>query len=577
MYKCSCFVGCLLLSMLFYAGNSRAQPVDFRRYQVDDGLSNNTVLCALQDKKGFMWFGTKVGLNRFDGHNFKTFNNTILRDANIYCLYQDRDSMLWVGTDRGLFKYNGLKEDFSKVPGAENIRIRDIQQDKDGNIWFIKGAVLQRIDKAGKETLLYSRKFPDIITAVCLSSDSIIWIANSSGGLEKYDAEKRTFTPYNVFAHSPLTESHWIETIADAGNGSLFIGTSNQGIKLFNTNNNSYTDVLTYDNDHTEIFARDFVKYDKDTYWIATESGIFQYNIVTGKYNQLTKNYNDPYSLSDNAVYTLCKDREGGIWAGTYFGGVNYHPGPYMSFEKYFPQEGINTLRGNAVREICPDGKGNLWIGTEDAGLHKMELSTGKFTSFYGAAGEKKISHSNIHGLLIKGNELWIGTFEHGLDIMDINKGQIIKRYLAGDKKGQLKSNFIASLHLTKNDTILVGTSRGLYIYDTKKDDFTFVNQIPPTHIKDILEDYTGKIWLSTLNDGLFTLDFKTGISNHFIHNDKDSSSLPSNLVNSVFQDSRRQIWITTEAGFSKFMAFDKFENYTTENGLNSNVTYRIL
>ncbi len=91
----------LLLIQLCLPGNGNAQSVDFRRYQVDDGLSNNTVFCALQDKKGFMWFGTKVGLNRFDGYNFKSFNNSKIRDANIYSLYEDRDSVLWVGTDRG--------------------------------------------------------------------------------------------------------------------------------------------------------------------------------------------------------------------------------------------------------------------------------------------------------------------------------------------------------------------------------------------------------------------------------------------------------------------------------------------
>jgi ligand-binding sensor domain-containing protein len=224
-----------------------------------------------------------------------------------------------------------------------------------------------------------------------------------------------------------------------------------------------------------------------------------------------------------------------------------------------------------------PDGRGNLWIGTEDAGLHKMELSTGKFTNFYGGPAGKKLSHTNIHGLLVKGNQLWIGTFEHGLDILDIRKGEIVKRYLYGDNKNQLKSNFISSLYLMKNETILVGTSRGLYIYNEKGDDFTFVNQLPPTHIKDILEDHSGKIWLASLTEGLFMIDLKTGVSNHFLHNAKDSLSLPSNLVNSVYEDSKNQIWITTESGFCRFNSFGKFENYTTANGLNSNVTYRVL
>lgn len=576
MRKYCCYIFCVFPALLFSLTRMNGMPVEFRHFQVDEGLVNNTVFCVIQDSRGFMWFGTKAGLNRFDGKNFKNFNNTILIGANIYHLYEDRDRVLWVGTDRGLFKYDDLREDFYKVPNTSNMHIRDIQQDRSGNIWYIKGSALSCIDKKGKEIFSYAKKSSVIITSVCLSSDSVIWISTSDGELEKYDAQTNSFLKYNVFAHSLKSKSFWIEKICDAGEGRIIVGTANQGVKLFNTVTNTYIDILTYDPSHNEIFARDFIRLDSNNFWIATESGIFQYNLITRKYNQLTKKYNDPYSLSDNAVYSLCRDKEGGIWAGTYFGGVNYHPGRYMSFEKYFPQEGLNTLKGNAVREICPDGKGNLWIGTEDAGLHKMELKTGKIIKVKGPGGED-ISHTNIHGLMVTGNQLWIGTFEHGLDVMDINTNRIVKQYQSGEKAGQLRTNFISSLYLTKNKTILVGTSRGLYTYDKTKDNFSIINQIPPVHVKDILEDNTGQIWLSTLADGVFTFDFNTGIANHFIHKEKISSSLPSNLVNSVFQASDGQIWITTEGGFSRYRSFDNFENYTTENGLNSNVTYRIL
>jgi ligand-binding sensor domain-containing protein len=107
-----------------------------------------------------------------------------------------------------------------------------------------------------------------------------------------------------------------------------------------------------YDADKTEVFVRDFVQHSADEYWIASESGIFIYNRNTGKLVNLKKMYSDPYSLSDNAVYTLCKDKEGGIWAGTYFGGINYYAKQYTNFKKYFPQYGLNSISGNAVREI---------------------------------------------------------------------------------------------------------------------------------------------------------------------------------------------------------------------------------
>ena len=118
-------------------------------------------------------------------------------------------------------------------------------------------------------------------------------------------------------------------------NGNILIGTSNQGIKLFDAKTSDYKDILTYNTDKTEIFARNFVQINEDECWIATESGIFIYHMKSGHVINLHKDYNNPYSISDNAVYTFCKDKEGGIWAGTYFGGINYYPKQSLTFQKY--------------------------------------------------------------------------------------------------------------------------------------------------------------------------------------------------------------------------------------------------
>src|SRR5690606_20989129 len=103
------------------------------------------------------------------------------------------------------------------------------------------------------------------------------------------------------------------------------------------------------------LFVRDFVMKGQKELWIATESGIFIYHLSHRTYEHLEKSYDDPYSLSDNAVYTLVKDKEKGIWAGTYFGGVNYYPEQYTPIRRYFPQVAQNSISGNAVREIKKD------------------------------------------------------------------------------------------------------------------------------------------------------------------------------------------------------------------------------
>ena len=126
---------------------------------------------------------------------------------------------------------------------------------------------------------------------------------------------------------------------------------------------------------------------------------------------------NDPYSLSDNAVYSLCKDREGGIWIGSYFGGVNYYPRFYTYFEKYYPKGTDNGLHGKRVREFCQDNQGILWIGTEDGGLNRFDPKTKTFSFF-----TPSNAFTNVHGLCLIGDHLWVGTFAKGVKVIDTDE-----------------------------------------------------------------------------------------------------------------------------------------------------------
>src|SRR5258708_32798970 len=128
------------------------------------------------------------------------------------------------------------------------------------------------------------------------------------GLLKKYDFEANSFQSFNLFDHSSKTVSTWIEKLYATLDGNLLVGTSNQGVKVFDTHTLTYKDILTYNADKTEIFARNFVQTTPTECWIATESGIFIYNMTTGKAINLHKDYNNPYSISDNAVYTFCRD-----------------------------------------------------------------------------------------------------------------------------------------------------------------------------------------------------------------------------------------------------------------------------
>lgn len=573
----------LLTIFLGIAGVSSGQSYSFRHYQVEQGLSYNSVISSLQDAKGFLWFGTKDGLNRFDGYSFKIFRNDpdqpgSLGSNFIHSLYEDRQQTLWVGTMRGLYKYNRLTETFSLIPATRHKDIRDLKGDHKGNIWYIAGTVLCRYHDGTKQNSSYGKLTDKHATSILVTAKDEVWLGTHDGFIQHFNQQRGLIENHNVFDHSVPAISNWIEKIYDTGTGLFLIGTSNQGIKSFDAGTRIYQDILTSNNDHTEIYARDFAANGNDEYWIATESGLFIYNLKTKKVQNLRNKNNDPYSISDNAVYTLTKDKEGGIWAGTYFGGVNYYPKQFTHFNKYFPQGG-NSLSGYAVREIRSDKNGNLWIGTEDAGLNFLDTRTGTFKHFQPGGTKTSIANSNIHGLLVVDNELWIGTFEHGLDVMDIRTFKVIRHYSAGAAPNALKSNFIESLLKTSSGEILIGTSAGLYRYHKKADDFTLLDEVPSgMHYSALLEDNKGNIWAGTLRDGLYHFNPGNNTSGSFKHNPADRNSLISNDINSVFQDRKGNIWVATENGLC--MLNDKtqhFKRFDRKNGFPTSVFYEVL
>lgn len=573
----------LLTILLGMAVFSYGQSYQFRHYQVEHGLSYNSVISSLQDKKGFLWFGTKDGLNRFDGYSFKIFRNDPDQPGSIgsnfiHSLFEDNSQNLWVGTMRGLFKYNPLTETFTLIPYTKGKDIRDLKGDKKGNIWYIAGSILCSYNVKTGKTGSYDGMIHQSVTSILITAKDEVWVGTNDGFIQRFDQHRGVFENYSVFDHSVPAISNWIEKIYDTGRGVFLIGTSNQGIKSFDINTRTYKDLLTNNSDHTEIYARDFAEIGNNEYWIATESGLFIYNIKTGNVQNIRNKSNDPYSISDNSIYTLTKDKEGGVWAGTYFGGINYYPKQFTHFNKYFPQGG-NSLSGYAVREIRSDKNGNLWIGTEDAGLNFLNTKTGLFKNFLPQGTKSSVSNSNIHGLLVVNDELWIGTFEHGLDVMDINTYKVIRHYRAGASPNALKSNFIESLLRTSSGDILVGTSSGLYRYNKITDDFTLLNEVPGNrHYSSLLEDNRGNIWAGTLRDGLYYFNLKSNASGYFRNDPNDKKSLISNDINGVFQDSKGNIWVTTESGLCLLNDKEQnFKRFTSKNNFPTSVFYEML
>lgn len=568
----------IILFFLLAVKFTCAQPYYFKHYQVENGLSHNTVYASIQDSRGFMWFGTKDGLNRFDGYSFKSYrhdpaNPKSLGSDLIHKLYNDQQQVLWVGTSTGLYRYDPVHEDFLLLPQTANMGIDDLGSDKKGNIWIISNFILYRFDPLAKSFYSFEHKVNFSAKSITVLKDGSMWLSTMEGTIEKYDPATGTFKSYTVVPQNKNNDTRCVAKIAETGNGRLIIGTTNDGIKLYDLNTHAVRDLVRLNKDKTPIFVRDIQSAADGEYWIGTESGVYVYNDLNGSVTHLEKQSSNTYSLSDNAIYTICRDKEGGMWAGTFFGGINYYSSQYAIFSKYLPQKENNSISGSDVREICKDGKGNIWIGTEDAGLNKFDPKTGLFTNFKPDGTSKSIAYSNIHGLLVDGDKLWIATFEHGLDILDINSGRVVKHYTGG-KGNALRSNFIICFWKTREGEILVATVKGIFLYNRVKDDFDPIPGLPFVFYNTVIQDSEGVIWAGTINEGVYSFR----LHQHGVKNYRNKGSNSHNTINSIFEDSRKNVWLATDGG--GLCKYDRlhgnFKHYTSRNGLPSNILFRI-
>jgi ligand-binding sensor domain-containing protein/signal transduction histidine kinase/DNA-binding response OmpR family regulator len=567
----------LLLIGLGAAYAASAQTYYFKNYQGNKGVASNNITCITQDKKGFMWFGGRKGLYRFDGYSSRVFRNSNpdssgIGSNSIMSLYEDPSEIMWVGTSKGIYLYDPTKEIFTlfaKVPAGQILAIR---ADNRQNIWIVSNGILYQYNIPRGTVQSYDGN----IASICISPSGVVWAATNDGILKKYDRTGNRFENYNLSVFSKDGQVDGVRDIYPLEDSAILVGTFTHAYS-FDTKKPALTNIFANDPELNHVQVHSFIRYSASEIWIGTETGLYIYNTTTRKGKRIQKQYNNPYSITDNVIFSFYNDKEGGTWMGTYFGGVNYYSKEYNVFKKYVPQPAIaNSLQGNIIHEITPDQYGDLWIGTEDAGLNRLNLKTGQY-KHYGPGKQKgDIIYSNIHGLLAVGNELWIGTLEHGLDVMDIPSGKVIRHYQSGKDSNSLKSDFIITIQKTRNGDILIGARTGMYRYNRDKNNF---NPLPffNMQVHSILEDDEGTIWVGSAASGVYYYNALTKKQGRIQLPASGNNGLLNNQVSSLFGDSRKNIWIGTQEGLSRYdPRTQKITNFTMQNGLPDNQVFSV-
>lgn len=585
----------LLIGLIYCQIVCHAQVADehyyFKNLSVQNGLSQNTVNAILQDKQGFMWIGTKDGLNRYDGLSFRKFKHDSRSEHSIgnnfiTALYEDAKGNIWIGTDVGLYIYYPELDTFRHFTelSVENTKIEhtvtSISGDDQGCVWLaVESQGLFCYNLETEQLLNHTlNNFPLISTNVqsfVFDNSGTLWIGCYGNGLFYSKDRLKTLHPYL----SPVDnkETYANDVVIDIVKGAyncLYIGSLKNGVKELNLTSNKLHDLLSIDENQEAVFCRKLLVASDNELWIGAESGLYIYNLRMNKYVHLRSSINDPYSLSDNAIYSLCKDREGGIWIGSYFGGVNYYPRFYTYFEKYYPKSTDNGLHGKRVREFCQDNQGILWIGTEDGGLNRFNPKTKTFSFF-----APSHAFTNVHGLCMDGNNLWVGTFSKGVKVVDTRTGTIVKSYQKTDSPRSLIDNSIFAICKTATGDIYLGTLFGLLRYNKQTDDFDRIPELNGKFVYDIKEDSGGNLWLATYANGAWCYNVNEKKWKNYLHDDNNPKSLPYDKVLSIFEDSHRRIWLTTQGG--GFCLFhpdtETFSCYNSSDGLPNDVVYQIV
>lgn len=574
-----------LFILILIASPLKGQEFFFKQINVDAGLSHNLVFCTMQDEYGFIWFGTKDGLNRYDGYKMKKFRNlpgdkTSLGNNDVRALLCRSKNEIWVATRKGLFIFDVLKEQFREIERFKNSFVSSVL--KDGNsVWVISNHDLYRISY--NDTTKF--RLPEgTISAICRLDNGHIWIGTTTGKIGLFNQANNNFTIKDAFEKT-YRGSRWIEKVHEGYNNNLLIGTASAGLKSFNILKGIFKDILVYDNNAKPLYVRDILKnVNADEIWVATESGIYLFKSDNSIKSHITKDLKNSGGLTDNAIYALTSDGYGNIWIGTYFKGVCMYPRQSFSFGTKFSElkfENSNDellFQNSVIREICQDEYDNIWMGTEDNGIYKLNNISKKIYHFTSSALPNALSYNNIHGMLSVNDTLWAGTFERGLDLINIKNGKVFQHF---DRRlnNDLISNFIITFCKTKSNEIYIGTGRGLQRYNRHKKGFDIVDGIPVDFIYTLMESRNALIYIGTEDNGVIVYNPQLKQTVRLNNLVRLGVKLPDVKINCLFEDSNNNICIGTDGAGMFIYNINKqmLTHYNVSNGIPSNFIYKIL
>jgi len=599
----------------------------FREISIEEGLSQSIVYSIIQDRKGFVWFGTEDGLNRYDGYNF-----TILRhdheDPNslsyneVRSIYIDSSDVIWIGTFYGgLNKYDPHTQRFTHYQNyrddphsLSHNNIKAIIESRDGSLWIGTDGGLNRFDKESERFVRYSHEegnprslSHNVIRALYEDASGILWIATEDG-LNRFDKAKETFTVYRHEPSNPNSLSHNMMTaLCESRDGFLWVGTY-EGLCRFDRDKMQVFSYRHQPDDPGSISHNEISTIYEDragVLWIGTNGGgvnLLMNDKNSGGKVKFIRYRNDPQdtnSLSHDEIYAIYEDQSGTIWLGTYGGGTAKVENMGKQFVHYKPESNDpNSLPHEIVWSMYEDPSGILWIGTHGGGLTRLDRVNERYTHYqYDPENPYSISH-NIVRLVYPDptnqDVLWIGTNGGGVNKFNKRTGRFQSYLNDPDDPMSLSHNEIRSMYIDRSGVLWVGTNGGGLNRAVMKEESSKVAFVRYRHdsndpgslsndfvraIHEVADEAGETLWIGTQGGGLNKFDRRTQTFMCYRADPNNPNGLNNDYILTIYEDSTGIFWLGTwGGGVNRFdRENERFVQYTMQDGLPNNQIYGIL
>ena len=542
-----CVVGATIVLLLMgvcaasVAASSANMPrnIQFAHVTTAQGLSQQFVQSVVQDARGYIWFGTQEGLNRYDGHSVVSYvhdrsQKGSLSDSFVWSMMVDRAGALWVATEHGVNRYDPRTDTFTQpfaaLGGRNKVgepRVRSIIQDRNGVFWLgtmkdgiiaidpVHATVQRWLPQAGAANTATPGSVSGLpegaVIALLEDSRGQLWLGLDGGGLVRFDRVTKTFIQYRHSAGNPtsLSDDH-VRAIHEDRNGRIWVGTATGGLNLLDSATDAFEHFAQDPRDATSLSGGQVSAILEDrrgTLWVGTENGLCERRTAGAGFNCYGNNPLDTSSLINERVNALFEDRSGVLWVGTR-GGASRWNRVSETFSYYRASAGYLSV--DTVSAVAEARDGSLWVGTYGGGLSHFNLASGKVQHFRtNSRDPRSLSDDRVMALHVDANDtLWVGTRSGGLN-----------RLAAGAQ------GFTHYVQSASDATTLGGNG-----------------------ITSLQSDATGALWIGVFDGGLSRLGVD-GRFKHFRHNPNDLHSLSSDRVINLYRDRTGLLWIGTEGG----------------------------